>query len=205
MCLENDAFRKFLTSPDFQKSIRAVIIDEAHCISQWGGDFRKHYGSLNKLRALFPATVPFLAATATLPPKALDEVCDKLHIDLDESYFINLGNDRPNITQHVRFIDSAHDYSALKDLLSVNAKKPDDIVKTIVFVNSRNGTQEVCREVRKLLPRHLRKHVDFLHAVRKDRTKRRIMRRFRNGRIRILIATEAAGMVSAFILLFDID
>ncbi|KAI5891101.1 P-loop containing nucleoside triphosphate hydrolase protein [Schizophyllum commune H4-8] len=194
MCLENDAFRKFLTSSDFQRSIRAVIIDEAHCIGQWGGDFRKHYGSLNKLRALFPATVPFLAATATLPPKALNEVCDKLHIDLDESYFINLGNDRPNITQHVRFIDSAHDYSALKELLSVNAKKPDDIVKTIVFVNSRNGTQEVCREVRKLLPRHLRKHVDFLHAVRKDRTKRRIMRRFRNGRIRILIATEAAGM-----------
>ncbi|KAL1746002.1 P-loop containing nucleoside triphosphate hydrolase protein [Schizophyllum fasciatum] len=194
MCLETDSFRKFLTSPGLQKSVRAVIIDEAHCIAQWGGDFRKHYGMLHKLRALFPATVPFLAATATLPPLALKEVCDKLHIDLDESYFVNLGNDRHNISQHVRFINSARDYSALKDLLSVDAQERKDLVKTIVFVNSRNGTQEVCREVRRLLPRRLRRYVDFLHAVRKDWTKRKIMQRFRRGRIRILIATEAAGM-----------
>ncbi|KAL1671654.1 P-loop containing nucleoside triphosphate hydrolase protein [Schizophyllum commune] len=194
MCLESAGFRKFLASPEFQRNLRAVAIDEAHCITQWGGDFRKHYAMLHKVRSLFPARVPFLAATATLPPKARDEVCTELHIDLDDAFFLNLGNDRPNITQEVRFVDSAHDYAALADLLPTNATTPDEIPKTIIFVNSRIGAQEAAREIRALFPSQLQDHIDYLHAIRTGSAKRRIMQRFREGKIRILIATEAAGM-----------
>ncbi|TRM56542.1 P-loop containing nucleoside triphosphate hydrolase protein [Schizophyllum amplum] len=194
MCLEFPAFRQYLSTPEFQRHLTTVAVDEAHCIGQWGGDFRKHYAMLHKLRALFPSTIPFLAATATLPPAARDEVCAELNIDLHDSYFVNLGNDRPNITQEVRFVESAHDYAALAELLPTNARTAKDIPKTLIFVNSRVGTQEACREIRKLFPRRLRKRIDFLHAVRKDKSKRRVMRRFRRGSTRILVATEAAGM-----------
>jgi superfamily II DNA helicase RecQ len=50
MCLLHPEFRKILTDEKFQENICAVIIDEAHCISQWGGDFRKVYALLEKLR-----------------------------------------------------------------------------------------------------------------------------------------------------------
>ncbi|KAL1681648.1 P-loop containing nucleoside triphosphate hydrolase protein, partial [Schizophyllum commune] len=187
-------FRKFLTSCEFQRRLRVVAIDEAHCVSQWGGDFRKHYAMLHKVRSLFPASVPFLAATATLPPKARDEVCTELHIDMDDAFFVNLGNDRPNITQEVRFVDSGHDYAALAEFLPTNATTPEEIPKTIIFVNSRTGAQEAAREIRKLFPPHLHDYIQFLHAIRKGRTKERVMERFREGAIKILIATEAAGM-----------
>ncbi|TRM60049.1 hypothetical protein BD626DRAFT_382400, partial [Schizophyllum amplum] len=104
MCLEFPAFRQYLSTPEFQRHLTTVAVDEAHCIGQWGGDFRKHYAMLHKLRALFPSTIPFLAATATLPPAARDDVCAELNINLHDSYFVNLGNDRPNITQEVRFV-----------------------------------------------------------------------------------------------------
>ena len=195
MCLEHDAFRKILTDENFSKNICAVIVDEAHCISQWGGDFRKLYALLEKLRAFFPPNVPFLATSATLPPLALRDVCSKLAIDPDPSFYLNLGNDRPNVAMSVQQINGSDDYEALRPLLASNVTKAENMTKTIVFTNTVNGTQTTCKQVRQFFPKPLHKYVDFLHAHCTPSAKRHVMRRFRQGKVKILIATEAAGMV----------
>ncbi|KAJ7635917.1 hypothetical protein B0H17DRAFT_869645, partial [Mycena rosella] len=101
MCFEHDAFRKWLRDPATGKRAVGAIVDEAHCVSQWGGDFRPHYGLLNRLRAVLPVGSPIPATSATLSPAALKDICSILDLDLDEAFFLNLGNGRPNITPSV--------------------------------------------------------------------------------------------------------
>ncbi|KAK0475386.1 P-loop containing nucleoside triphosphate hydrolase protein [Armillaria novae-zelandiae] len=66
MCLEHIEFHKAIRS--ISKDIIAIIVDESHCISQWGGEFRPHYAQLEKLRTLVPDGMPVLAVSATLNP-----------------------------------------------------------------------------------------------------------------------------------------
>ena len=183
MCLKHDGFREILTGSSF-KDICAVIIDEAHCMSQWGGDFRPAYSELSKLRSFFPSHIPILATSATLNPAALQEVRSQLAIDADKCFFLNLGNNHPNISYSVLPINSSTDYDALKPLLSrkPNPSTADDLIKSIVFVNAVTSTQLTARKVRSWFPPHLRKYVDYIHAHRTPWAKRRSMRHFRKGR-----------------------
>jgi superfamily II DNA helicase RecQ len=201
MCLEHEVFRKILKDDIFNKDICAIIIDEAHCISQWGGDFRKTYALLEKLRAFFPSNIPILATSATLNKPAFQDVRSKLGIDAETSFFLNLGNDRPNVSMHVQHINGSDDYEALRAHLAAGVSTADNIKKTIVFTNTVNSTQTTCKKVRQFFPKPLRHYVDYLHAHRTPSAKKRVMRRFRQGKIKILIATEAAGMVSTVDLL----
>jgi bloom syndrome protein len=196
MCLKHEEFRKHLTGTKFE-GLCAVIVDEMHCISQWGGDFRKAYAELSKLRAFFPPHIPILGTSATVPPPALLEVRASLLVDAETSFFLNLGNDRPNISFEVHQLNSASDFDSLRPYLTrvPNASSPDDIIKSIVFTNSVISTQLGAAKFRSWLPRHLRKQVDYLHALRTPRARKRVMKRFRKGKIKILVATEAAGMV----------
>ncbi|KAJ7761543.1 P-loop containing nucleoside triphosphate hydrolase protein [Mycena maculata] len=114
------------TYPATGKRVLGSIIDEAHCASQWGGDFRPHYALLDKLRVLLPAGSPILATSATLSPAALKDICLSLDLNLDEAFFINLGNDRPNITPSVIKMNSAKDYAAI----NAHLPKPEDVRST---------------------------------------------------------------------------
>jgi hypothetical protein len=80
--------------------------------------------------------IPFLVTSATLPPTALEEVCQKLHIDIEESFFLNMGNDWPNITSSVVQMENGMDYDALQSLLNAGAKPIADLPKSIIFTNS---------------------------------------------------------------------
>ena len=102
LCLEHDRFRQLLNSSKFAEKIGAIIIDEAHCISQWGDKFRPLYAELGTLRAFVPHKVPFLITSATLPPLVLAQVRTTVHMQVETSYHVNLGMDRPNIAWFVR-------------------------------------------------------------------------------------------------------
>ncbi|TFY55114.1 hypothetical protein EVJ58_g8451 [Rhodofomes roseus] len=194
MALEHKRFSKLLRSPSFAKNIAAIVIDEAHCISQWGDSFRKKYAELGRLRALVPMSVPFLATSATLPPAALADVQAKLSFHLNSTFFVNLGNDRTNITPLVvQMKGGAGDLAAL-DFAVREALAGDPLVKTLIFFNTRELAMRACHHLKTLLPDAYKGKIDFLHALRGDDTKREVMQRFRNDELSILCATEAAGM-----------
>ncbi|KAJ6611662.1 hypothetical protein B0H10DRAFT_2165771 [Mycena sp. CBHHK59/15] len=118
MCLKHDKFRQLLSTPAFAQRIAAFVIDEAHCISQWGDSFRAEYADLGTLRAFVPLEVPFLVASATLPPTVLAEVRKSVHMNTETSYHVNLGTDRPNIAWFVQYTKAAKtDLEALEFLV----------------------------------------------------------------------------------------
>ncbi|KAF6755179.1 P-loop containing nucleoside triphosphate hydrolase protein [Ephemerocybe angulata] len=204
MCLQHPTFRAFLSDAVISNDVVMIVVDEAHCISQWGGDFRKAYATLDKLRAFFPTHVPFLATTATLTPPALRDIQNQLDFELDDAFFLNLGNDRHNSTPSVlrMILNSPRDYPALIPLLCTPGVTPGDnlifsgqLYKSLIFVNTVLAAQQCCQFLKDSLGlSDLDRGIDVLHAQRTVRAKRRVMRQFREGIVRVLVATEAAGM-----------
>ncbi|KIJ06460.1 hypothetical protein PAXINDRAFT_49347, partial [Paxillus involutus ATCC 200175] len=133
-------------------------------------------------------------ASATLAPAALQEVRQKLQINSLKSFFINLGNDRPNIAPRVVQMKNSSDYTALLDLVAKGIMGPEDLSKMIIFTNSIQKTLEIQRFLRQNLPISCYPYIDVFHALRSARSKKRSLERFQNSQTKILVATEAAGM-----------
>ncbi|TBU45558.1 P-loop containing nucleoside triphosphate hydrolase protein, partial [Dichomitus squalens] len=182
-----------IATPKFASRIGAFIIDEAHCIVQWGGDFRPEYSGLEKFRGLVPKPVPFLVTSATLTPSQLERTRSNLSIEGTRSFHLNLGNDRPNIKQELRLMKSASDYAAL-DFIVAGATTREEIPRTIIFVNAVSKTHAVAHRLRAKVGELLRDEIAILHAHRAEDSKREIWRRFKDEEVRILVATEAAAM-----------
>ena len=70
---------KLLRDIDFMKNFKAVIVDEAHCTTQWGDTFRRSYSELGRLRSFFPQNCPFLATAATATPDDVEKITKALH------------------------------------------------------------------------------------------------------------------------------
>ncbi|KAJ7666122.1 P-loop containing nucleoside triphosphate hydrolase protein [Mycena polygramma] len=196
MCLQHDKFRRLLSTPAFAQRIAAFVIDEAHCISQWGDDFRAEYADLGTLRAFVPLKVPFLVASATLPPNVLAEVRKSIHMDTATSYHVNLGTDRPNIAWFVHNMKGAKtDLEALEFLIeSGDEEGIVKLIQTMVFFDDINLAMDALKHLRERLPPTLRGQIAIYHSRRSRRSKRIVMDKFRRGEIKILLTTEAAGM-----------
>ena len=82
----------WLTAKGTTDNIMAIIVDEAHCISQWGGDFHPLYSQIEKLHAFMPPDIPVLLTSATLPPAALADCCLHMNVNVNVSFMLNLGN-----------------------------------------------------------------------------------------------------------------
>ncbi|KIJ62765.1 hypothetical protein HYDPIDRAFT_113857 [Hydnomerulius pinastri MD-312] len=137
MCLLHDGFRKLLSDGKLSSKLAAVVIDEAHCISQWGNKFRPEYAKLGTLRALMPTKVPFLVTSATLPPLVLADVQTKVHIQTSTSYHVDVGTDQPNISWEVRIMKAAKsDLESLRFMLPRSCGgegKDNELTPTLVF------------------------------------------------------------------------
>ncbi|KAF9071412.1 hypothetical protein BDP27DRAFT_1501998 [Rhodocollybia butyracea] len=141
MALEHAPFRTVLSSQTLAKKTLAVVIDESHCISQWGDNFRPLYNRLGELRSYIPAKVPFLTTSATLPPLVLAQVRSSLHIDPLESYHLSIGTDRPNIAYFVHHMKAGKsDLDALNFVLRADLAKDEitELVQTMVFFDDIN-------------------------------------------------------------------
>ncbi|KAH9928419.1 P-loop containing nucleoside triphosphate hydrolase protein [Amylocystis lapponica] len=195
MLADHPLFSKLMRSPEFTKDILSIVVDEAHCIAQWGESFRKKYIELNKLRSYLPIHVPILATSATMPPHVLTDVKTTLCFPESRTYIRNLGNDRPNITPIVcRMQGAAKDLNAINFVVD-EARAGRPLLPTIVFFNTRDLTMQGCRHLRALLPEDVpHDQIDFFNSMRSRGTRREVMARFRLGIIKILCSTEAAAM-----------
>ncbi|KAI0717718.1 P-loop containing nucleoside triphosphate hydrolase protein [Cerioporus squamosus] len=194
MCLEHVMFSVLVKSPEFMRSVLYMVIDEAHCVSQWGENFRKKFSELSTMRSFIGGRKPFLLTSATLPAFMLTDVFLKLEFSEDTTYFINLGNDRQNITPIVHRLKAAQSSLPILDFLVRDAVPETTLPRAIAFFNSRDLSFVAYRYLQDCVPPSLASQIDYLHAGRGRNARRRVMGRFRDGRINILCATEAAGM-----------
>jgi len=104
-------------------SISKVIIDEAHCIQQWGDHFHLSYGQVHYLHTLVPLKAPFMVASAMMAPSVYEHITRSLGFNLACTYEVNLGNYRKNIYQEVHIMSgNTHDFKSDFDFIVDEAK-----------------------------------------------------------------------------------
>jgi superfamily II DNA helicase RecQ len=177
-----------------------VVIDEAHCISIWGGSFRTDYGKLGLLRGRIPKHVPFIVASATLPDHILDDIQGKLKLS-PNAHIVQITNARPNVALSCRSMKHAEKSKAdLRFLIPVGATKPEDINITLVYCNQRIKCEDAVDNLR-FWAKELgipETSIAFYHARIGEKRKRELEEKLREGGIRILVCTDAVGMVCLF-------
>lgn len=198
MVSENRECVETLRTMGLRGDILGFFIDEAHCISQWGSNFRPAYLLLKRIRTYVSPGTPIAALSATLAPKAFADVEECLLINAVRAFYLNLGNNRPNIKLRMKLMSGSDDYGALEQELNLaNVHHPDEIPKTIIFMQERRDAQDLWRYLRNHINSTLWPSIDFVHALRTNAAREWVLRRFREGEVRILIATECVAMVCA--------
>ena len=159
-------------------NVQLITVDEAHCISQWGHDFRPAYRRISELRDLFPAA-PLLALTATATPEVVDDIQQQLNFRAKNCYRMSFG--RKNLAYVVRYTEN----KAAELLHILNRVAGSAIVYTL----NRKKTKEVC---------------DFLsasgitaeyyHAGLSPESKDAKEEAWKTGKARVMVSTNAFGM-----------
>jgi len=156
-----------------------LAIDEAHCVSQWGHDFRPDYARLGEVRERF-LDLPTMALTATADAQTRQDVVERLK--LNQPNVIVAGFDRPNIRYEVR--DKNNPIRQLGALVSRHEGESG-----IVYALSRKRVEEVARKLQQSGHRAEAYHAGLHRDVRKD-----VHERFVRDEIDVVVATVAFGM-----------
>lgn len=176
---------RLLTEMDFLlKDIRISLfaIDEAHCISQWGHDFRPEYTQLKKLREHFPE-VPIVALTATADKLTRQDIVEQLDLK-DPQIFIS-SFDRPNLSLSVK--RGFQQREKTRTILDFIAKHPNEC--GIIYCMSRDRTEKVAE----MLTKHGIR-ASIYHAGLSTSARNKAQDDFINDRVQVVCATIAFGM-----------
>ncbi|MGN0310638.1 MAG: ATP-dependent DNA helicase RecQ [Bacteroides sp.] len=167
----------------FQRKLRKmhisfITVDESHCISQWGYDFRPAYLRIAEIRELLPG-VPVLALTATATPEVVKDI--QLRLGFRRENVFRMSFERKNLAYIVR-----RALNKESELLHILERIPGS---AIVYVRNRR----LCQELAKLLQAN-GLSADFYHAGLDDVTRDLRQRLWSNGETRVMVATNAFGM-----------
>jgi ATP-dependent DNA helicase RecQ len=177
--LLNPRFGEFLERIDSEIKIAAIAIDEAHCVSEWGHDFRPEYSKLNLLRQRYPQ-IPLQALTATATKRVQQDIIQQLNLRSPDVYVASF--DRTNIHYEVQAKDSN---VYLKMLRAIRAESGAGIV----YCLSRRTVEEVATRLQhdgiKALP---------YHAGLADQERNINQTSFLRDDIQVMVATIAFGM-----------
>ena len=175
-----------LSSQLFQKKlshmqVSFITVDEAHCISQWGYDFRPSYLEIASVRHLLPG-IPVLALTATATPQVVDDICDKLKSPNTSDFSVfRMSFERKNLAYLVRNTPDKH-YELIHIL-------EDQSGSAIVYVRSRRHAREIAEHLCEAGLSATSYHAG-LDLADKDRRQRD----WQHDQVRIMVATNAFGM-----------
>ena len=161
-----------------EMNVNLIVVDEAHCISQWGYDFRPSYLDIHNLRELMKE-VPVLALTATATPEVCDDIQERL--SFRRKNLLQISFKRENLAYVVRQTEDK-----MRELLSI-VKKLDG--SGIVYIRNRKK----CREVAEMLGEHGIKS-GFYHAGLKHDDRDEKQQAWSRNSFRIMVATNAFGM-----------
>lgn len=177
--LESEEFRKRLKD----LPIGLIAVDEAHCISQWGYDFRPSYLNIAAVRELLP-DVPVLALTATATPAVVEDIQRRL--GFQEPNVLKMSFRRENLQYIVRRTDNKPEQIA-----HILSKVPGS---AIVYVRNRKRAQELAEWLNGQFPMSDDKFSDFYHAGLTTRERNERQEAWKEGRTRVMVATNAFGM-----------
>ncbi|MCR4280202.1 MAG: ATP-dependent DNA helicase [Candidatus Komeilibacteria bacterium] len=160
-------------------NVSLIAIDEAHCISEWGHDFRPDYRNLKYLRDMLPTT-PMIALTATATPKVRDDIINQLN--LNQAAVFQASFDRPNLSYHI--YDKKNAFERLVNLLEKYQEN-----SSIIYCYSRKQTEKLVHDLSqrgiKALP---------YHAGLDNPTRQKHQDLFIKDEIQVVAATIAFGM-----------
>jgi ATP-dependent DNA helicase RecQ len=176
------------TAPRFADAIRRArvglfVVDEAHCVSQWGHDFRPDYFSLaDAARGLGARATIALTATAT--PRVADDIARRLA--LRDPVRVMTGFDRPNLSFAVLRCRNSAD----KEQRIAAALSEPDALPAIVYAGTRGASEQLARA----LQTRIGEEVVAYHAGLDRRLRATTQDRFMSGNVRVIVATNAFGM-----------
>ena len=172
--LDTEIFRTKLR----KMHISMITVDESHCISQWGYDFRPAYLKIAEIRELLP-DVPVLALTATATPEVVKDIQARLHFRHKNVF--RMSFERNNLAYIVRKTENK-----TAELLHILRSMPGS---AIVYVRNRRRTKDITELLNN-------EHItaDFYHAGLDDATKDIRQHRWQSGESRVMVATNAFGM-----------
>ena len=172
--LDTEIFRTKLR----KMKVSMITVDESHCISQWGYDFRPAYLKIAEIRELLP-NIPVLALTATATPEVVKDIQARLHFRRENVF--RMSFERSNLAYIVRKTDNK-----TGELLHILRSMPGS---AIVYVRNRRRTKEITE-----LLNNEDITADFYHAGLDDATKDIRQHRWQSGGSRVMVATNAFGM-----------
>lgn len=175
---QKEGFQKWIKG----RNIALFAVDEAHCVSQWGHDFREEYSQLKILKSLRP-DVPILALTASATPTVLADIAKNLQLNRPEKMVH--GFYRPNLYYQVELC--ADDEMKTSYLLQSLKQFPTG--RVIIYCGTRKVTESLAQFLQKS-----HANVGFYHAGMSSEERTRIQQAYTRGELRILVATNAFGM-----------
>lgn len=159
-------------------NVTLITVDEAHCISQWGHDFRPAYRTIGELRRLFPG-VPVLALTATATPAVVSDIQQQLGFEQENCFSMSFG--RKNLVYVVRRTENKE-----QELLHILRNIPGS---AIIYTLNRKKTKEICDH---LVANNIT--AEYYHAGLAPESKDAKEEAWKSGRARVMVSTNAFGM-----------
>jgi len=172
---KNERFRRNLE----RMAVTLLVVDEAHCISEWGHNFRPEYLKIPRYRSAFDMK-QVLLLTATAAPRVLQDMCDKFAIPRENA--VATGFHRPNLQLEVRPTAESDKEEALLELI-----RRDPALPTIVYATRQKTAERIAELLHPFAAR-------AYHAGMKSEERERVQDQFMAGEIPIVAATIAFGM-----------
>ncbi len=176
--VQKEGFQKWI----MKRSIALFAVDEAHCVSQWGHDFREEYAGLKILKALRP-DIPVLALTASATPVVLDDIAKNLQLKNPER--LVHGFYRPNLYYQVE--SCSDEQEKLNWVLDALNQHPTG--RVIIYCGTRKSTEAVAEFLQEKFEK-----VGFYHAGLASSERSQTQEAYEKEELRILVATNAFGM-----------